>query len=370
MIEFFLNILLFLLVVLGILIIIVLSITTIILLSPLKYNFEGGNKEGKIFANGKFSWLFKSIIGDFYYHEDEEPVLKLRLFGKDVEEIIRKIQEIQWKKEKKQREKKEKERNKGNKDKANKDKSNKKENILVARENQEQQEQEDENSDLNISQNEEISTENNIEDNEVEIEIIIDTDNQEQTGYRRVKLSEVEELEELEAKKKRIKYTLDDLEWFSLIEKLKTICKKTVDFIKTNIKKIIDKITKGYKELKNAYLEFKSIRNKKIILNKAIKSIKSILREFLPRELNVSGVIGFDDPSTTGYFMGFIGALVGRYGEHIDIEGDFSKSNYENISVDGKGNIVFGKVIFAIGSFWFDPIFQNEFKNFFNKRRM
>lgn len=358
MIEFFLNILLFLLVVLGILIIIVLSIATIILLSPLKYNFEGGNKEGKIFANGKFSWLFKSIMGDFYYHEDEEPILKLRLFGKDVEEIIRKIQEIQWKKEKKQREKKENKENKENEGKANK-----KENILVARENQE--EQEDEDSDLNISQNEEIST----EDNEIEIEII-DADNQEQTGYRRVKLSEVEELEELEAKKKRIKYTLDDLEWFSLIEKLKTICEKTVDFIKTNIKKIIDKITKGYKELKNAYLKFKSIRNKKIILNKAIKSIKSILREFLPRELNISGVIGFDDPSTTGYFMGFIGALVGRYGEHIDIEGDFSKSNYENISVDGKGNIVFGKVIFAIGSFWFDPIFQNEFKNFFNKRRM
>lgn len=83
------------------------------------------------------------------------------------------------------------------------------------------------------------------------------------------------------------------------------------------------------------------------------KKLGKLLKHILPRKWKIKGYVGFDDPSVTGKILAFTGALYPWLYKHLDIKGDFEKSQI-NISGYFKGHIVLLKVIILAGSVYFN----------------
>lgn len=63
--------------------------------------------------------------------------------------------------------------------------------------------------------------------------------------------------------------------------------------------------------MKNAVLTYP---NRKFIMEQAWRTAKKILKRLLPRKLNISGTVGFEDPSTTGFFFAAYGVILSTFG--------------------------------------------------------
>lgn len=83
------------------------------------------------------------------------------------------------------------------------------------------------------------------------------------------------------------------------------------------------------------------------------KKLGKLLKHILPRKWKIKGYVGFEDPSVTGKILAFTGALYPWLYKHLDIKGDFEKSQI-NISGYFKGHIVLLKVIILAGSVYFN----------------
>ena len=68
--------------------------------------------------------------------------------------------------------------------------------------------------------------------------------------------------------------------------------------------------------------------------------------EFLPQGNHRTG-----DPPTTGYLLGLAGILVTKFGNDIQIKGDFTKATVEDIEIRVKGKIVLGRLLWAVLAF-------------------
>ena len=51
----------------------------------------------------------------------------------------------------------------------------------------------------------------------------------------------------------------------------------------------------------------------------------------LPGQLIIKGTFGTGDPVWTGYLLAMAGILKGKFGEDLEIKGDFAKAAAENI---------------------------------------
>ena len=69
----------------------------------------------------------------------------------------------------------------------------------------------------------------------------------------------------------------------------------------------------------------------KSIISLCVRLVKKLLKKVGPRELRVTGKVGFGDPCTTGRVIGLYEALAGalHLRQVIDIQSDFSKQNFE-----------------------------------------
>lgn len=81
------------------------------------------------------------------------------------------------------------------------------------------------------------------------------------------------------------------------------------------------------------------------VWNRLKHRVKAVVISVLPRHYRISGTIGFEDPSSTGYLMGFLGAASPIVGRHISIVPDFEE---KVIELQGfvKGRIRVGVPVF------------------------
>lgn len=143
---------------------------------------------------------------------------------------------------------------------------------------------------------------------------------------RRVKLSEIEEKPPTEDTE--IVLLEEDEEFFTGEEKEK---KK-------------EKIPPIVKELW-------SIEDKKGIFKALGKLLKRLMKGILPGDLFVKATVGTGDPTTTGYVLALAGILTAKFGNDIQIRGDFTKATAEDIEVRVKGKIVLGRLVWAVLAF-------------------
>lgn len=341
--EIFLNILWFILGFIGILLLLILLIIGTVLFSPIKYSLQGGNQQGNFFAQGKFSWIFSIIKGNFSYTDNNEPILNLTIFGIKMGE-----KEEKEKKEKKHKKSKNKNRRK------NKNKNKEPSSVLVAQERKSKSEEKPSgvkvSGDLGKKQ-----VENSLECSSTNSYVKKSLEQAQKTGYTRVKLADLP-LENTEN-------TSEDEN-----QEKESFKSRVETFIDNNSKKY-SKIKSKYKEVQKYYKAVKDIKHKKMLIKQVKILLNNLWKHLSPEELNVTGKIGLGDPCTTGQLMGFVSILVSRYGEHIQISGDFTQVNYEDIALDCKGNIVAFPVIYTVGNFILNKDIQGAYKRFKHKIR-
>lgn len=97
--------------------------------------------------------------------------------------------------------------------------------------------------------------------------------------------------------------------------------------------------------------EIWSIPDKKGIFKALEKLLKRLLKGILPGNLFVKATVGTGDPAATGYVLALAGILTAKFGNDIQIRGDFTKATAEDIEVRVKGKIILGRLAWALLAF-------------------
>lgn len=97
--------------------------------------------------------------------------------------------------------------------------------------------------------------------------------------------------------------------------------------------------------------ELWSIEDKKGICKALGKLLQCLIKGILPGDLFVKATVGTGDPATTGYVLALAGVLTAKFGNDIQIRGDFTKATAEDIEVRVRGKIVLGKLVWAMLAF-------------------
>ena len=97
--------------------------------------------------------------------------------------------------------------------------------------------------------------------------------------------------------------------------------------------------------------EIWSIEDKKGIFRAMGKLLKRLMKGILPGDIFVKATVGTGDPTTTGYVLALAGMLTAKFGNDIQIKGDFTKATAEDVEVAVKGRIVLGKLVWAVLAF-------------------
>lgn len=93
------------------------------------------------------------------------------------------------------------------------------------------------------------------------------------------------------------------------------------------------------------------IEDKKGIAQALARLLKRLIRGILPRGLFLKGTFGTGDPVTTGYLLALAGILTAKFGEDIQVSGDFTKECAEDIEVRVQGRIILGGLLWALAAF-------------------
>lgn len=97
--------------------------------------------------------------------------------------------------------------------------------------------------------------------------------------------------------------------------------------------------------------EIWSIEDKKGIFRALGKLLKRLMKGILPGDIFVKATVGTGDPTTTGYVLALAGMLTAKFGNDIQIKGDFTKAAAEDVEVAVKGRIVLSKLVWAVLAF-------------------
>ena len=326
------GVLLFLLKCIGILLLalvcLLLLITLVVLLAPIRYE-AGGEKTDAIRADGQVKWLFVQVVARWQMG-DKEPFVDLLIFGKSLLEKKKAKAKAARKKRKKPRPQKE-----GDliytREKAAPPKDTPPRPVMeqevpkeVVKEEVIKEEIPKKEPPKEEIRKEEIPKE---EQKESKKEPNTVRPMQKKQGMRRVRLEDIEEEKPTEPEREDIPDDLDEA-FFTGEDG--------------------DAEEKGENPL---WKQLLAVEDKKGIAKALWKFIKRMAKGILPGHLIIKGTFGTGDPVWTGYLLAMAGILKGKFGEDLEIKGDFAKAAAENIVVRVKGKIVPGYLLYSTLAF-------------------
>ena len=331
------GVLLFILKCIGILLLalvcLLLLITLVVLLAPIRYE-AGGEKTDAIRADGQVKWLFVQVVARWQMG-DKEPFVDLLIFGKSLLEKKKAKAKAARKKRKKPRPQKE-----GDliytREKAAPPKDTPPRPVMeqevpkevvkdeVIKEEIRKEEIPKEEPPKEEPLKEEIPKE---PPEEIKKEPNTVRPMQKKQGMRRVRLEDIEEEKPTEPKAEDIPDDLDEA-FFTGEDG--------------------DAEEKGENPL---WKQLLAVEDKKGIAKALWKFIKRMAKGILPGHLIIKGTFGTGDPVWTGYLLAMAGILKGKFGEDLEIKGDFAKATAENIVVRVKGKIVPGYLLYSTLAF-------------------
>lgn len=324
------GVLLFLLKCIGILLLalicLLLLIMLVVLLAPIRYE-AGGEKTDAIRADGQIKWLFVQVVARWQMG-DKELFVDLLIFGKSL--LEKKKAKAARKKRKKPRPQKE-----GDliytREKAAPPKDTPPRPVMeqevpkeVVKEEVIKEEIPKKEPPKEEIRKEEIPKE---EPKESKKEPNTVRPMQKKQGMRRVRLEDIEEEKPAEPKAEDIPDDLDEA--FFTGE---------------------DGDAEETKE-NPLWKQLLAVEDKKGIAKALWKFIKRMAKGILPGHLIIKGTFGTGDPVWTGYLLAMAGILKGKFGEDLEIKGDFAKATAENIVVRVKGKIVPGYLLYSTLAF-------------------
>lgn len=334
------GVLLFILKCIGILLLalvcLLLLITLVVLLAPIRYE-AGGEKTDAIRADGQIKWLFVQVVARWQMG-DKEPFVDLLIFGKSL--LEKKKAKAARKKRKKPRPQKE-----GDliytREKAAPPKDTPPRPVMepevpkqpepkeVMKEEPPKEEIRKEEISKEEPPKEELPKEEIPKEAPEEIKKESNTVRpmQKKQGMRRVRLEDIEEEKPAEPEAEDIPDDLDEA--FFTGEDGDT----------------------EEKEENPLWKQLLAVEDKKGIAKALWKFIKRMAKGILPGHLIIKGTFGTGDPVWTGYLLAMAGILKGKFGEDLEIKGDFAKATAENIVVRVKGKIVPGYLLYSTLAF-------------------
>lgn len=336
------GVLLFLLKCIGILLLalvcLLLLIMLVVLLAPIRYE-AGGKKTDAIRADGQVKWLFVQVVARWQMG-DKEPFVDLLIFGKSLLEKKKVKAKAARKKRKKPRPQKE-----GDliytREKAAPPKDTPPRPVMeqevpkdVVKEEIPKKEPPKEEILQEEIRKEEIPKEEPPKEEipkeppeEIKKEPNTVRPMQKKQGMRRVRLEDIEEEKPTEPKAEDIPDDLDEAFFTGEGED-----------------------TEETKE-NPLWKQLLAVEDKKGIAKALWKFIKRMAKGILPGHLIIKGTFGTGDPVWTGYLLAMAGILKGKFGEDLEIKGDFAKATAENIVVRVKGKIVPGYLLYSTLAF-------------------
>lgn len=324
------GVLLFILKCIGILLLalvcLLLLIMLVVLLAPIRYE-AGGEKTDAIRADGQVKWLFVQVVARWQMG-DKEPFVDLLIFGKSL--LEKKKAKAARKKRKKPRPQKE-----GDliytREKAAPPKDTPPRPVMeqevpkeVVKEEVIKEEMPKKEPPKEEIRKEEIPKEAP-EESKKEPNTVRPM--QKKQGMRRVRLEDIEEEKPTEPEREDIPDDLDEA-FFTGEDG--------------------DAEEKGENPL---WKQLLAVEDKKGIAKALWKFIKRMAKGILPGHLIIKGTFGTGDPVWTGYLLAMAGILKGKFGEDLEIKGDFAKAAAENIVVRVKGKIVPGYLLYSTLAF-------------------
>lgn len=339
------GVLLFILKCIGILLLalvcLLLLITLVVLLAPIRYE-AGGEKTDAIRADGQVKWLFVQVVARWQMG-DKEPFVDLLIFGKSL--LEKKKAKAARKKRKKPRPQKE-----GDliytREKAAPPKDTPLRPVMepevpkeVVKEEVIKEEIPKKEPPKEEIRKEEIPKEKPRKEEPPKGEIPKEAPEeskkgpntvrpmQKKQGMRRVRLEDIEEEKPTEPKAEDFPDDLDDA--FFTGE---------------------DGDAEEKKE-NPLWKQLLAVEDKKDIAKALWKFIKRMAKGILPGHLIIKGTFGTGDPVWTGYLLAMAGILKGKFGEDLEIKGDFAKATAENVVVRVKGKIVPGYLLYSTLAF-------------------
>lgn len=322
------------------LICLLLLITLVVLLAPIRYE-AGGEKTDAIRADGQVKWLFVQVVARWQMG-DKEPFVDLLIFGKSLLEKKKAKAKATKKKRKKPRPQKE-----GDliytREKAAPPKDTPPRPVMeqevpkeVVKEEVIKEEIPKKEPPKEEIHKEEIPKEEppkaeppkeEIPKEESKKEPNTVRPMQKKQGMRRVRLEDIEEEKPTEQEEEDIPDDLDEA--FFTGE---------------------DGDAEEAKE-NPLWKQLLAVEDKKGIAKALWKFIKRMAKGILPGHLIIKGTFGTGDPVWTGYLLAMAGILKGKFGEDLEIKGDFAKATAENIVVRVKGKIVPGYLLYSTLAF-------------------
>lgn len=341
------GVLLFILKCIGILLLalvcLLLLITLVVLLAPIRYE-AGGEKTDAIRADGQVKWLFVQVVARWQMG-DKEPFVDLLIFGKSLLEKKKAKTKAPRKKRKKPRPQKEgdliytREKAVPPKDTPPRPvmeqevpKEVVKEEVIKEEIPKKEPPKEEirkaeipkEESPKEEPPKEETPKE---EPKESKKEPNTVRPMQKKQGMRRVRLEDIEEEKPVEPPAEDIPDDLDEAFFTGEGEDAEE------------------------KEENPLWKQLLAVEDKKGIAKALWKFIKRMAKGILPGHLIIKGTFGTGDPVWTGYLLAMAGILKGKFGEDLEIKGDFAKATAENIVVRVKGKIVPGYLLYSTLAF-------------------
>ena len=336
------GVLLFILKCIGILLLalvcLLLLITLVVLLAPIRYE-AGGERTDAIRADGQIKWLFVQVVARWQMG-DKEPFVDLLIFGKSLLEKKKAKAKAARKKRKKPRPQKE-----GDliytREKAAPPKDTPPRPVMEQEVSKEDVKEEVIKEEIPKKEppKEEIRKEEMPKEEPPKEKIPKETPEeikkepntvrpmQKKQGMRRVRLEDIEEEKPTEPKAEDFPDDLDDA--FFTGE---------------------DGDAEEKKE-NPLWKQLLAVEDKKGIAKALWKFIKRMAKGILPGHLIIKGTFGTGDPVWTGYLLAMAGILKGKFGEDLEIKGDFAKATAENVVVRVKGKIVPGYLLYSTLAF-------------------
>lgn len=336
------GVLLFILKCIGILLLalvcLLLLITLVVLLAPIRYE-AGGEKTDAIRADGQIKWLFVQVVARWQMG-DKEPFVDLLIFGKSLLEKKKAKAKAARKKRKKPRPQKE-----GDliyiREKAAPPKDTPPRPVMEQEVSKEVVKEEVIKEEIPKKEppKEEIRKEEMPKEEPPKEKIPKETPEeikkepntvrpmQKKQGMRRVRLEDIEEEKPTEPEAEDIPDNLDEA--FFTGE---------------------DGDAEEKKE-NPLWKQLLAVEDKKGIAKALWKFIKRMAKGILPGHLIIKGTFGTGDPVWTGYLLAMAGILKGKFGEDLEIKGDFAKATAENVVVRVKGKIVPGYLLYSTLAF-------------------
>lgn len=337
--QWILRIILFLL-------LLIIVIVAIILIVPVRYKAEGSFLEKKPDIKGKITWFFYLIYMKFCY--EDEFRMQVRVLGFKVFDSTESGTKLKKKTTKKQVRKTE--VSESEKETSGLEESTIK-NIVneVDETNVDNKIKEDERNTIK-------SVQGNGQEDELaawEREIDAQAKEEAELAKKMIVKSEVKAgqscLQDDEERQNCLKQDkLDNPEEKkSFSEKIYDIKYKIGDVIQ-KIKDIIAKMKAGKLKVEH-YLELWNKNETQITFHRAKIKLGKMIKAILPRNWSITGEVGFDNPATTGQFMGVLGAMYPLLANKVQIVPNFDN---QVIAIKGnvKGHIRLGNLLYQLVS--------------------